>query len=108
MPYGTDRSNLIANFSALGKTITVSGLNQISGVTPNDFSSDVIYTVTAGDGSTQNYTVKVTESAIDAKDITVFKFKASKNNSKLSYDEIGRIDETSGTILLTVPRGNGM
>ena len=31
-----------------------------SGVTPNDFSNPVTYTVTAEDGSTENYTVSVT------------------------------------------------
>jgi len=37
-----------------------------------DFSSPVIYTVTAADGSTKEYTVTVTEAASDAKDITDF------------------------------------
>ena len=36
---------------------------QATGTTTNDFTNPVVYTVIAGDGSTQNYTVTVTVSA---------------------------------------------
>ena len=39
-------------------------MTQVSGVTPNNFTNPVIYTVTAGDASTKNYTVTVTVAAL--------------------------------------------
>ncbi len=56
---GTDLSNLIATFEiSLGATTDISGTPQVSGTTANDFTSPVIYTVTAGDGTTmQDWTV---------------------------------------------------
>jgi hypothetical protein len=39
---------------------------QVSGVTPNNFTSPVTYTVTAADGSIQNYTVTVRAGALPA------------------------------------------
>ncbi|MCK4344242.1 MAG: SBBP repeat-containing protein, partial [Bacteroidales bacterium] len=59
--YGTDVTTLTATFtiSALAN-ITVNTTSQISGVTSNDFSSPVTYTVTAEDGTTQDWVVTVT------------------------------------------------
>jgi hypothetical protein len=58
-PTGTDVSSLSAVFAHTGKDITVNGVSQVNGETLNNFSSPVVYTVIAQDGSTQNYTVKV-------------------------------------------------
>jgi chitodextrinase len=59
-PYGTDVTNLLASFSlSVGATATVGTAVQTSGVTANDFSSPVAYTVTAEDGSSKVYTVTV-------------------------------------------------
>ena len=44
--------------------IKISGTTQISGVTSNDFSSPVTYTVTAEDGATQDWVVYVTEAPL--------------------------------------------
>ncbi|MFF2092204.1 beta strand repeat-containing protein, partial [Paenibacillus sp. NPDC058174] len=61
VPYGTDVTALAATFSnSAGSTVMVGNVAQVSGVTPNDYTSPVIYTVTAQDGSTQDYTVTVT------------------------------------------------
>jgi len=65
VPYGTTVTNLVATFTASANaTVTVSGTAQTSGTTANDFSSAVTYTVTAEDGSTQDYTVTVTVKAL--------------------------------------------
>ncbi len=60
LPHGTDLTILVAGFTTTGKTVTVGEAVQTTGVTVNDFSSQVIYTVTAEDGSSQSYTVTVT------------------------------------------------
>ncbi len=80
MPYGTDTQNLIASFSITGKTIAVNGTIQSNGVTANDFSSTVTYTVTADDGSKKDYNVIVTINPIPSsgKDITVFSINGTE------------------------------
>ncbi len=68
VPFGT-------NVTALTPTITITGasVNPASGVAQN-FSSPIIYTVTAENSSTQEYIVTVTIAANPAKDITSFSF----------------------------------
>jgi hypothetical protein len=56
---GTDVTALVASFQTTGQSVAVGGTLQTSGVTPNNFTSDVTYTVTAADLSTQNYLVTV-------------------------------------------------
>ncbi|MGD0169005.1 MAG: hypothetical protein ABSE54_04695 [Smithella sp.] len=68
---------------------------QVSGTTPNDFTNPVSYVVTAADGSTATYTVKVTVALSPEKAITVFSF----NNPVAS----GTINENAKTISITVP-----
>ncbi len=60
LPDGTIVTGLVASFTAIGESVAVGGTAQVSGTTANDFSSPVVYTVTAADGSTQDYTVSVT------------------------------------------------
>lgn len=58
LPAGADPSRLIPEITIKGKTITpASGTQQ-------DFSTPVTYTVTADDGSTRSYVVKVTATPI--------------------------------------------
>ena len=59
--YGTDLTNLVATFHLSdGAVAQVNGLNQFSGVTPNDFTYPVYYIITAEDGiSTQEWMVTV-------------------------------------------------
>lgn len=59
VPTGTDVSNLVATFITTGASVTVSSTTQLSGVTSNNFTLPVVYTVTAADASTKNYTVYV-------------------------------------------------
>ncbi len=61
VPNGAGRSALIATFTATGESVTVDSLIQTSGVTANDFTGPVTYTVTAEDESTKQYIVTVSE-----------------------------------------------
>ncbi len=63
VPFGTDVSALVASFTTTGAAVAVGAAPQMTGVTPNDFTSPVTYTVTAADASTQTYTVTVTVAA---------------------------------------------
>ncbi len=56
----TSFTPMIAEFTTTGSEVRIGAVPQLSGVTPNDFSTNLLYTVVAPDGSTQNYTVTVT------------------------------------------------
>lgn len=60
MPSGTDVSGLIATFTTTGVGVKAGTAVQTSGTTQNNFTSSVVYTVTAADNSTALYTVTVT------------------------------------------------
>jgi hypothetical protein len=62
-PSTKDITGLIATFISTGINVSVSGKDQVSGVTVNDFSSPLVYTVTAENGTTADYTVKVNKNA---------------------------------------------
>ena len=72
LPFGTDVSNLVAQFTAVPKsTVKVGTLVQVSGTTTNNFTSPVVYTVVAEDGQTmRNYTVTVNVAKVDPKTIS--------------------------------------
>jgi len=65
VPNGTNVTALVATFTTTGASVKVGtpAVTQTSGVTPNNFTNPVIYTVTAADNSTVNYTVTVIVSA---------------------------------------------
>ncbi|GBF50425.1 hypothetical protein LPTSP4_19500 [Leptospira ryugenii] len=58
IPYGLGL-NLVPTFEFTGKSVSVGSVEQTSASTINNFASNSIYTVTAFDGTTQNYTVNV-------------------------------------------------
>src|SRR5512143_3687820 len=95
VPFGTDVTALVATFTTTGASVAVGGTMQVSGTTANNFTSPVIYTVTAADSSTANYTVTVTIAPNTAKAITAFSFT--------SPAAAGVISGTS--IAVTVPFG---
>jgi uncharacterized delta-60 repeat protein len=73
MPYGTSVTNLVATFNTTGTSVKVVSTVQVSGTTANDFTtSPVVYTVTAADATTQNYTVTVTVSPLSGSLDTTF------------------------------------
>jgi hypothetical protein len=57
LPSGTDKTALVASFQTNGGSVSAGGAPQESGVTVNDFSAPLVYTVTGGDGATRDYTV---------------------------------------------------
>jgi hypothetical protein len=60
MPSLTNVSSLRATFTTTGASVKVGSTAQVSGATPNNFTSPITYTVTAEDGTTVTYTVTVT------------------------------------------------
>ena len=59
-------NRLVASFETTGKTVSVNGTAQESGVTKNDFTKPLVYTVTAEDGSEKQYTIILQSAAEDA------------------------------------------
>ena len=60
LPLGTDVTAMMANFTTTGVSVKVGSIIQTTGLTPNNFTNPVVYTVTASDATTQDYTVTVT------------------------------------------------
>ena len=54
-----DRTALVAEFTTSGVVVLVNGVPQETGVTANDFTNPVTYTVMAADGSARVYIVKL-------------------------------------------------
>jgi hypothetical protein len=72
-PYGTNITALVATFAIpTGASVKVGTAPQSSGITTNDFTSPLTYTVTAADGYTTSYTVTVTVALNTAKAILTF------------------------------------
>jgi uncharacterized repeat protein (TIGR02543 family) len=98
VPYGTDVTTLVATFAvSSGASVKIGSIAQTSGTTANNFSSPVIYTVTAADGSTQAYVVTVTTASNTAKALTAFSFSSPSVTAV--------INESAKTVALTVPFG---
>ena len=98
VPFGTDRTALVATFTTTGTGVTVVAVPQTSGTTANNFTSPVAYTVTAEDGTTATYTVTVTVASPSAKAITAYSFVGYTGAT-------GTINEPAKTIAVTVPFG---
>jgi len=52
-------TNLVANFSSTGNSVTVNGVTQVSGVTTNNYTSPKSYVITAPNGTIKTITVSV-------------------------------------------------
>lgn len=106
VPYGTDVTDLAAYFELSdGASATVGVTPQVSGVSVNDFTLPVIYTITAEDSSTQNWEVTVIEDPPNTTtDIEEYEFRKA-DNPVLSYDVESTIDSINHTVSLTAPYG---
>ena len=93
VPYGTNVTSLTPNITHTGSNYSPTGAR--------NFSSPVSYTVTAADGTTQNYTVTVSAALNPAKVITTFTFPTSPVSN-------GVINEIAKTISITVPHGTSV
>jgi hypothetical protein len=100
VPHGTDLLNDTAYFT-LSAQATAEILNSIqqSGVTVNDFSNPVTYTVTAQDGTTKEWTVTATIAKNTAAEITAFKINGQR---------ISTIDADAHTIRIIMPKGTSV
>ncbi len=92
MPSGTDVTALKASFQTTGQKVTVGTTVETSDVTPNNFSSPVVYTVVAANGTTQNYTVTVTVASSSDKVMTSFSLNGA----------VGQINGTSIAVALPI------
>jgi hypothetical protein len=91
--HGTIINNLIPAFVlAPGASATVNSVEQESGVTANDYSSDVIYVVTGADQSPANWTVSVTVDNSDVNQFLANKISVYPNpaSNYLNYDFEGQ------------------
>lgn len=61
---GVSLSSLIPVFSFEGSTITVNNKKQVSDSTANDYTKEVVYTITAQDNSKKNYIVKFRDTGL--------------------------------------------
>lgn len=93
-----DLKSLIAVFEYNGKSITIDGVEQESGVTSNDYSQPLVFTVEAEDGSKQQYTVEI--ALKDTGVLSAFRF-LKKNNAFLTADVSSFIGEESIIPLVT-------
>ncbi len=98
MPSGTPVTNLIATFSTTGSTVTIASTPQASGTTVNNFTSPVLYLVTAADSSTTTYVVTVTVAPTTSKAITSYSLNGVT----------GVINETAKTIAVLMPSGTAV
>ena len=98
VPVGTNLTALVATFATTGTGVKVGTMSQTSTATPNNFTSPVVYVVTAADASTATYTVTVTIAPSSAKAITAYSFAGYTG-------AVGTINETAKTIAVTVPFG---
>ena len=100
---GTNLTNLIADFSiSIGATASIGAAQQQSGVTSNDFSSSVAYTIESGTGTTQDWIATVTEAPL-----------LNNKNDILSFNIPGQIwaatiNNANYTIELNVPDGTNL
>lgn len=93
-----DLKSLIAVFEYNGKSITIDGVEQESGVTSNDYSQPLVFTVEAENGSKQQYTVEI--ALKDTGVLSAFRF-LKKNNAFLTADVSSSIGEESIIPLVT-------
>jgi hypothetical protein len=101
LPYGTNVTNLVATFTlSAAATAKVGATVQESGVTANDFTNPVTYTVTAEDGSTQDWVVTVNITAASTeKDILTFTIAGQVSST---------IDAAAGTVTVVMPYGTNI
>lgn len=110
----SDFSALVARFTTTGQSVMVNGETQTSGVTPNDFTMPVVYTVTAEDGSTVDYTVAIEPKYLEGVDDPVItSFITGNGFVDIGWDEaetngyyaVQIYNKDTGVVLLTIKEG---
>ena len=105
VPFGTDVTTLVATFELTeGASAKVSDTDQVSGTTPNDFSSSVTYTLSSADGTlTDDWMVTVdVEEPTTGNDIISFRFAA------LNPAVNGIVNAGDKTVTAEVPNGTDL
>jgi hypothetical protein len=98
VPFGTNLSNLVATFTTSPRArLNVGAIEQISGVTLNNYVNPLTIVVSAEDGTSQTYWVTVTVDPNTEKKITLFKF------ASLAPVAFGVVDETAKRVDVAVP-----
>lgn len=101
IPYLYDFSGLVADFTTVkAATVTVEGVEQISGTTANDFNTEVTYTVANSDGTYQQAVVRLKNTGLPVVVVT-------GNDGQAPYPkatDFGEIENTftidfNGTVL---------
>jgi len=90
VPMGTDVTALVATFTHTGASVAVGEAAQTSGVTANDFTAAVTYTVTAADATTQDYVVTVTVSQVLASQISQIRRMVNEPTATIYSDAMIR------------------
>jgi hypothetical protein len=93
VPNGTNVTGLIASFTTTGVSVKIGDVAQRSGITVNDFSGPVTYTVAAEDGSTATYTVAV---LIDASPVNAGLGRTGQTSCYDTDNNIGAVIPCAG------------
>jgi hypothetical protein len=98
VPRATDLGALVAEYVTTGVRVQVDDTEQVSGVTVNDFSDPLPYTVIAEDGSTACYAVTVTALPGSKKELTAFSIAGMQSASAIDAEQrIVRVRVPEGT-----------
>jgi hypothetical protein len=99
IPYVTAINKLKAAFTVSFSKVTIGAVEQISGITENDFTTAKVYRVTSNSGSTNDYTVTAFRTPVET--ITTIKSFSAKAVSKSAKDKalVLSIDNISKTIV---------
>jgi hypothetical protein len=99
--YGTDVTKLKADFTASPfSTVTVGGVEQISGTTENNFSTPKVYKVTADNGVSSDYMVTVNVTPIETTN-TIASISAIAVSESADEKELGvSVNNTTRTIVI--------
>lgn len=114
LPYGVAVDELVASFTHTGAAVIVGNADQVSGVTKNNFSQPVVYTVVAEDGTEKQYTVTVTHNPARLPQLSIHTSglpildKENYVKSTISLEDLDRYysDEVSVTATAGI-RGRG-
>ena len=71
-------TDLVASFNFTGSSVTANGITQQSGITQNNFTDPVIYTVSNIQGTTRDYQIELIKAI--APTINEFRFTSEKNS----------------------------
>ncbi|PLW98978.1 MAG: hypothetical protein C0594_17630, partial [Marinilabiliales bacterium] len=86
---GTDLTTLVADFTLSDlASATVATVDQVSGVTANDFSAPVTYVVMAEDSSTQDWIVTVTEALTQSSENDILTYTFPEATSAAVIDDV--------------------